>query len=86
MESAPIRVRSVAGKQPVLLYTLPRQGRVLVRIFDVAGHQVGTVVNAWQSAGMHSLPLAAGGKASQVFLYRLEYEGKTSTGKVVAVR
>lgn len=85
-ETTPIRVRSVAGKQPALLYTLPRQGHVLVRIFDVAGHQIGTAVNAWQSAGMHSLPLGTGSKASQVFVYRLEYEGKTSTGKVVAVR
>ena len=85
-ESSPIRVRSVAGKQPALLYTLPRPGHVLLRIFDVAGRQVGTAVNAWQSAGMHSVPLATGGKASQVFVYRLEWEGKTSTGKVVAVR
>jgi len=85
-ESNSIRVRSVAGRQPALLYTLPREGRVLVRIFDVAGRQIGTAVNAWQSAGVHTLPLATDGEVSRVLLYRLEYEGKTSTGKVVAVR
>lgn len=81
-----VRVWSVVGAQPAVHYTLPRAGTVQLRLFDVLGRQIARVVNDWQSAGLHRVPLAVGRDVSHVYFYRLEWDGKATTGKVTAVK
>jgi Tol biopolymer transport system component len=64
-------------------YTLPKAGHVRVRVFDVTGREVARPVNEWQSAGPHRTMFAFGtGSKEQIFLYRVECDGRTRSGKI----
>ena len=85
-ETLGARVWSVAGQaHATLAYTLPRPGHVRLRVFDVTGRYVESLVDGWRQAGKYSASLSRTTR-SQVVLYRLEWEGKSTTGKVVVVR
>ena len=74
----PVREAAIIG------YALPRAGRVRIGIFDVAGHRVATLVDGWQPAGRHQARFEAPG--SQLYFYRVEWEGLSASGKVVVVK
>jgi len=63
-------------------YTLPKAGHVRVRVFDVAGREVARPVDEWQPAGRRTTTFAFGPGANQVFLYRVECDGRSTSGKI----
>jgi len=54
-------------------YTIPEAGNVTLKIFDVLGKEVVTLVNGSKSAGQHSEKWNASNIASGVYIYQLEY-------------
>ncbi|MCU0607337.1 MAG: T9SS type A sorting domain-containing protein [Candidatus Edwardsbacteria bacterium] len=74
----------------VIDYAVPRAGHVTLRLYDICGREVRTVVDEGQAAGRHRAPwngddargrpLAAG-----VYFYRLSHDGRQATGKLVVV-
>lgn len=68
----------------VIDYTLDRSDEVSLKVFNVLGVEVATLVNARQEAGRYSVPFnaASGARAlpSGVYFYRLE------SGKMVAMK
>jgi hypothetical protein len=66
-------------------YALPRGGNVRLGIYDTMGRQVTRLVDGWRPAGWHTAPFE-GGRSSQLYLYRLDWEGKTLSGKFAVVR
>ena len=72
----------VAGGVASIVYTLPKAGHVRVRVFDAAGHEVARPVDEWQVAGSHQTTFAFGAGPNQVFLYRVECGGRSTTGKI----
>jgi beta-galactosidase len=65
-------------------YTLPKPGAVTLRVYDLLGREVATLVNGEQPAGDHRVTFSRGsngrGLASGVYFYRLE------SGPFVAVQ
>jgi photosystem II stability/assembly factor-like uncharacterized protein len=57
-------------------YSLSRSGRVALKVFDVAGREIATLVDGSQSAGLHTTEFEAARLASGVYLYRLEVDGR----------
>jgi len=58
---------------------------VRLRVFDVAGRQVASLVDARQPAGQHTAKF--GDKASSgIYLYRLEWEDRILTGKFAVLK
>ncbi len=53
-------------------YTLPSAQRVVLKVYDVLGREVRTLVNDRQSAGTYRVELNASAFASGVYFYRLE--------------
>jgi hypothetical protein len=53
-------------------YQLPVDGRVALRIYDVLGREVQTLVDEAKPAGFHEATLNATALASGVYFYRLE--------------
>jgi Tol biopolymer transport system component len=64
-------------------YTLPKSGHVRVRVFNTAGHEVARLVDEWQPAGSHFTMFPFGASAKQqVFLYRVECDGRSRSGRI----
>ena len=53
-------------------YGLPTRAYVTLRVYDVIGREVATLVNREQQAGYHNVVFDSGGISSGVFYYRLE--------------
>lgn len=64
-------------------YTLPKAGRVRVRVFDADGHEFARPVDEWQTAGTHHTTFAFGpSNKTQVFRYRVECGRRRREGKI----
>jgi len=69
-----------------ITYQLSAGGRVTLRVYDVLGRDVATLVNATQAAGRHSVALDGSRFASGVYFYRLETAGYVSTRKMLLLK
>jgi Tol biopolymer transport system component len=80
LPSASASLRQGSGNASIQ-YTLPSAGPVRVSIFDVAGREIARLADSWQEAGPHTMAFAAG-HAGQVYLYRVEWAGRSVSGKM----
>jgi hypothetical protein len=67
-------------------YALPKQGFVTLKIHDVLGRVVQTLVEKTQEAGMYRVRLDASGLSSGVYFYRLAAGSFIETKKLVLLR
>lgn len=67
-------------------YRLPRRGYVTLRVCDLLGREVQTLVNGYEEAGDHGVSFAVGDLPSGIYLYRLQSEGVVQTRKLVVIR
>jgi predicted acyl esterase len=67
-------------------FTLAKGSFVTLKIFDLLGREVSTIVSGVLPAGTHARRWDAGGLAGGVYLCRLQAEGKTGTKKLVLLR
>jgi len=86
---------SAYGGNPstVISYQLPVSSDVTLRVYDVLGREVATLVNGRQGAGTHSVAFDASNLPSGVYLYRLSASGGpgvaedfTQVRKMVVIR
>lgn len=63
-------------------YTLSEGSRVDIRVFDVLGREVKTLVRGYQSPGTQSVVFTGDGLPSGMYLYRLEVGGIIQTGAI----
>jgi hypothetical protein len=59
---------------------------VTLRIYDVLGREVETLVNSHQHAGDYSVTLDAAHLSSGIYYYRLQTEGFTETKQLVLIK
>ena len=67
----------------VISYQLPAATHVTLKVYDILGNEVGTLVNKTESAGVHSVSFDGSGLASGVYLYRLATTGYVRTMKML---
>ncbi|MFQ3597214.1 MAG: NF038122 family metalloprotease [Chloroherpetonaceae bacterium] len=67
-------------------YELASPSEVKLRVFDVLGREVATLVNARQSAGRYRAEFNATALSSGVYFYRLETQDFTQTRKMFLVK
>lgn len=70
----------------VINYQLPVSGQVALKVYDVLGKEIETLVDERQSAGNYSVTLDAGNLSSGVYYYRLQTAKETITRKMVLIR
>ncbi len=93
-ESAPLvsaSIQSRAYPNPFnprlnIEYTLPRAAMVQLNVLDLRGRRVAQLVQGYQDAGLHSAVWAPRGLPSGEYMYRLEAEVLSFTGKVHLVK
>ncbi|MFC2093619.1 M20/M25/M40 family metallo-hydrolase [Bacteroidota bacterium] len=67
-------------------YSIPKNGDVYLKIYDVLGKEVAVLVNEWHSAGTYSVTWDASVMPSGIYFYRLSSEGYTETKRMVLVK
>jgi hypothetical protein len=69
-----------------ITYQLPVQSQVMLKVFDIVGREVATLVDGVEEAGYKSVRFNASGLASGVYFYRLSAGKFTSAKKFVLLR
>ncbi|MDW8438824.1 MAG: T9SS type A sorting domain-containing protein, partial [Chloroherpetonaceae bacterium] len=67
-------------------YQIPEAGFVSLKVYDVLGKEVATLVNGVKEAGSHWVTFNAKGLASGVYFYRLQAGAFAETRKMMLVR
>lgn len=67
-------------------YALPTEGHVTLRVYDLLGREMSTLVDGVMLAGSHSAQWNAGGAASGVYLYSLSANGRTVTRSMMLTK
>ncbi len=64
-------------------FDLASKGRILLRVFDILGREVRTIVDEERERGSYSEQFNAEDIPSGVYFYRLEVEGNATTQKMI---
>lgn len=67
-------------------YSLPKTGFVRLKIYDMLGREVQTLVNEFQSIGYYTTDFDADKLSSGIYLYRLQMGNFTATKKMLLLR
>lgn len=70
----------------VISYKLSAVSSVSLRVYDILGREVATLVNGRENAGSYSVTFDGSRLASGVYFYRLEAGNHTSTKKLVLMK
>jgi len=67
----------------LIAFTLPAAMDVRVRVFDVQGRAVASLVNGWQEAGRHEIRWnGAAYAAAGMYFVRMEARGQSFTQRI----
>jgi hypothetical protein len=74
------------SRTTAIAFSLPKSGNVELAVYDIAGRKVATLANGTMTAGSHEASFNGSGVPAGVYFYRLAFEGKTLTNRMVVVR
>ena len=72
--------------QTTIEYTLPEPGEVSVKVFNVLGNEISTLVNENQSAGKHKTEWNAESVPSGIYFYKIQTKNFIETKKMVLMK
>ncbi|MBI5730102.1 MAG: T9SS type A sorting domain-containing protein [Ignavibacteriales bacterium] len=67
-------------------YTIPEDGKVLLKVFDVLGREITTLINEFTIAGKHNVAWDGTNFASGIYFYSVTFKGKTLNKKMLLVK
>ncbi|MBN2413549.1 carbohydrate binding domain-containing protein [candidate division KSB1 bacterium] len=70
----------------VIQYSLEKNARVKIDIFNVLGQQIRTLVDTCQQAGSYKIRFSGGGLESGVYYYRISMDGIEQTRKMMLLK
>ena len=70
----------------VIRYQLPAAGHVTLKIYDILGREVTTLMDGKQNAGYYSVTFNAGKYSSGVYFYKLNTDHNTSVKKMLLLK
>jgi hypothetical protein len=70
----------------VISYTVPKESQITLKIFNVLGQEVTTLVNSVQKAGTYNINFNASKLSSGIYFYSIKANGFTSTKKMMLVK
>ncbi|MDO9574979.1 MAG: T9SS type A sorting domain-containing protein [bacterium] len=74
------------NNETVILFTLPKGGEVSLKVYDVMGQEVATLIDGKMEAGEHSINWVAKDLTSGVYICRLSFNGFEKIKKMLLVR
>lgn len=70
----------------VIRYELPMDGNVSLKVYDILGKEVATLVERFETAGYHEARFNASNMASGMYLYRMTAGSFTDVKKLIVVK
>ncbi len=67
-------------------YQIPKYGMVTIKIYDILGREIKTLVNEYKPAGRYNITFNASNLASGVYFYRLQAGEFTETKKLLLLK
>jgi plastocyanin len=67
-------------------YALPQSGLVTVKVFNILGDELATLVNREESAGSHEIQFAAANLTSGIYFYRIQAGNVTQTKRMLLLK
>ena len=67
-------------------YTIPQASRVSLKVYDILGNEIASLVNASQNAGSHNVTFDASGVPSGVYFYTLTTGSFNQTRKMLLLK
>ena len=67
-------------------YSIPQRSSVTLKVFDVLGNEVATLVNEYREAGRYEIEFDATGLASGIYFYKLQAGNYVETKKMILMR
>ncbi|MBL7073768.1 T9SS type A sorting domain-containing protein [candidate division KSB1 bacterium] len=69
-----------------ITYGLPKSGHVTLRVYNILGQEVASLIDCSLGAGVHRVRWDAAGLSSGIYFYHLKADGFSQTKKMVFVR
>jgi hypothetical protein len=69
-----------------ITYMLPKASDVVLKVYDIFGREVATLVNERKAAGEYTATLGAGGLASGIYYYRVTAGNFVQTKKMILLK
>jgi hypothetical protein len=67
-------------------YSLKSEGLVTLKVYNILGQEVVTLVNSAQTTGLHSVDFDGSKLSSGIYLYKLDSNGFTQTKKMILIK
>ena len=67
-------------------YSIPKQSTVTLKVFDVLGSEVATIVNGEQSQGKYEVEFDSNNLTSGIYFYRLHVGDYVNTRKMILLK
>ena len=69
-----------------IIYSLKKAGMVTIKIYDVLGTEVTTLLNNYKPSGKYMVSFNASKYPSGIYFYKIQMDGQQKTGKMVLVK
>ena len=70
----------------VISYSIPQNSFVTLKVYDIIGNEVATLVNQTQSAGKYDIRFDASSLSNGVYLYSIKTDNFSSTKKMILMK
>jgi hypothetical protein len=67
-------------------YQISKAGFVILKIYDILGRQISTLINEKQTPGSYNVTFDATSLSSGVYFYKLQTDNFTDTKKMVIIK
>ncbi|MGE5859087.1 MAG: T9SS type A sorting domain-containing protein, partial [Ignavibacteria bacterium] len=67
-------------------FTLPSSGHVILKVYDILGKEAAVLINGYLAAGFHTSVFNGSSLSSGVYFYRIEFDNKINTKKMVFIK
>jgi hypothetical protein len=69
-----------------ITYQLPKPGKVSLKVYNILGSEIATLINSHQSRGTYSIPFNATSLPSGVYFYHLMFDNNNYVRKMMLVK
>jgi hypothetical protein len=69
-----------------ITFALPKNGNIELKVYDLLGREISTLVNEFKNAGEHTVEFNASNVSSGIYFYTLKTEGFTDTKKMTVIK
>ena len=69
-----------------ILYEVPHNGKVILKVYDALGSEVATLVNEVKETGRYEVEFNAANLSSGIYFYRLESNNFSASKKLILMK